>query len=73
MEYCEKGDLSQYLERIGSQMEISEQRLQKIIVQICSALNYIHDKNIVHADLKPQNILLSGKDYDVKLADFGIS
>jgi serine/threonine protein kinase len=27
MEYCEKGDLSQYLERIGSQMEISEQRL----------------------------------------------
>ena len=53
MEYCEKGDLSQYLERIGSQMEISEQRLQKIIIQICSALNYIHDKNIVHADLKP--------------------
>jgi serine/threonine protein kinase len=37
------------------------------------ALGYIHKKNIIHGDLKPQNILLSGKDYDVKLADFGIS
>ena len=40
---------------------------------MCIALNYIHKKNIIHGDLKPQNILLAGKDYDVKLADFGIS
>jgi len=28
---------------------------------------------IIHADLKPQNLLMSGKDYDLKLTDFGVS
>ena len=54
-------------------MDIPEFRLWKFFIQMRVALNYIHKKNIIHGDLKPQNILLSGKDYDVKLADFGIS
>ena len=40
---------------------------------MCVALEFIHKKGVVHADLKPQNILLQGRDYDIKLTDFGIS
>jgi len=53
--------------------ELGENRIWKFFLQICSALLCIHEKGIVHADLKPQNLLISGRDYDLKLTDFGIS
>lgn len=33
----------------------------------------MHKKKVVHADLKPSNLLLMGKELDIKVADFGIS
>lgn len=54
------------------QMEVPEWRVWKFIIQMSLALEHIHGKGIIHADLKPQNILLTGKDYDIRLADFGV-
>lgn len=53
--------------------QLGEARIWRFLIQICQALEVIHDKGIVHADLKPQNVLLSGTNYDPKLTDFGIS
>ena len=41
--------------------------------QICLGLDYIHKKNILHRDLKTQNILLCQNKKVAKIGDFGIS
>lgn len=43
-----------------------------IMLQLCDAVHEIHSKNIVHRDIKPQNIYYSS-DGSIKLGDFGIS
>lgn len=73
MEYCEKGDLSDYMRRVTANMEIPEWKVWRFIIQLLLALNHLHKHNIVHSDLKPSNIFLAGKDCNVKLGDFGTS
>jgi O-acetyl-ADP-ribose deacetylase (regulator of RNase III) len=51
---------------------INEEETTSIIKQICESLIYIHDKGIVHRDIKPGNMLLF-EGGTVKLADFGIA
>lgn len=47
--------------------------LDKFITQLLSALKYLHERQILHLDLKPDNILITGVNNDVKLVDFGFS
>ena len=43
-----------------------------VLLEICRGLRYAHQKNIIHRDMKPDNILLARKG-EVKLCDFGIA
>ena len=53
--------------------ELGESKVWQFFLQICLALEFIHEKGIVHADLKPSNLLLTGRENLLKLTDFGVS
>uniref|UniRef100_A0A8C5NAE2 non-specific serine/threonine protein kinase n=1 Tax=Gouania willdenowi TaxID=441366 RepID=A0A8C5NAE2_GOUWI len=71
MDYCEGGDLFQ---KINSQkaMLFPEEQILDWFVQICLALKHVHDRKILHRDIKSQNIFLT-KEGTVQLGDFGIA
>ncbi len=56
MEYCNGGDLADYLQAKGT---LSEDTIRVFLQQIAAAMRILHSKGIIHRDLKPQNILLS--------------
>lgn len=53
MEYCEKGDLNEYISRFGVSMDIPESRIWKVIIQMLLALEFIHGNGVIHSDIKP--------------------
>ncbi|XP_073231587.1 serine/threonine-protein kinase pdik1l-B-like [Porites lutea] len=67
MEYCAGGNLNKRLHRPSS--DIVNVKWMK---QAASALDYLHEQNVVHRDLKTENVLLTETE-DVKLADFGLA
>jgi len=53
----------------------SERQVVRLMRQILDGLVYLHEINVAHLDIKPQNLVLTGQfpDCEVKLCDFGIS
>ncbi|XP_046946000.1 serine/threonine-protein kinase ULK2 isoform X3 [Lynx rufus] len=78
MEYCNGGDLADYLQAKGT---LSEDTIRVFLHQIAAAMRILHSKGIIHRDLKPQNILLSYANrrksnvsgIRIKIADFGFA
>ena len=72
MEYCKGGELFNYIIR---KKHLSEKQSCKFFHEIIDALEYLHIQNIVHRDIKPQNILLDtlNNETTLKIIDFGIS
>ncbi|XP_042190672.1 serine/threonine-protein kinase Nek5 isoform X2 [Callorhinchus milii] len=72
MEYCDGGDL---MHKISGQrgVAIAEEQVLDWFVQICLGLKHIHDRKILHRDIKTQNIFLCNNGVTVKLGDFGIA
>ncbi|NXG27177.1 NEK5 kinase, partial [Dromaius novaehollandiae] len=72
MEYCDGGDL---MKRINMQHGVlfDEDQILNWFVQIALGLKHIHDRKILHRDVKAQNIFLSNNGKVAKLGDFGIA
>jgi serine/threonine protein kinase len=69
MEYIEGQDLKKLI-RAGAPFTV--ERALHIGIQICAGVGYAHRAGLVHADVKPQNILVTADDH-VKVTDFGIA
>jgi calcium/calmodulin-dependent protein kinase I len=71
MELMEGGEL---YEEIVKRKTFTEKDAAEIVRQLCEALAYLHERGIVHRDLKLENLLLKKKGgLEIKLADFGLS
>lgn len=66
MAYCSQGALTKKIQKL------TEFELWKLIHDVASGLAYLHDKDVVHQDIKPDNILIDNYGNYV-ITDFGIS
>ncbi|KAI9484757.1 kinase-like domain-containing protein [Zychaea mexicana] len=88
MEYCSMGDLSQYIKQKRTSKSarrssggLSERLARHFLKQLADALQFLRSRNLVHRDIKPQNLLLiPGNEEDpdsnmplLKVADFGFA
>jgi len=78
-EICQGGDLLAKLNKIGRATEFEAKYIMK---QLISSVNYIHERNIIHGDIKMENIMIDYESmcpknnqykYEIKLIDFGSS
>ncbi|XP_034549503.1 serine/threonine-protein kinase Nek5-like isoform X2 [Notolabrus celidotus] len=72
MEYCDGGDL---MKKINTQRGVffTEEQVVHWFLQICLGLKHIHDRKVLHRDIKAQNIFLTNGGMKAKLGDFGIA
>lgn len=69
MEFCSGGDLMQRI-RQQNRLLFSEEQILKWFAQMCLGTKHIHDKRVLHRDLKSKNIFLTDSG-TVKVGDFG--
>ena len=73
MEYCDGGDLSEFIQRNKeTHFLLKEDLIWNIFLKITIGLATMHQLNILHRDLKPQNIFLTKK-LEVKIGDLGVA
>ena len=67
-EFIEGKSLAEHV-RVGT---LNEKEIKSLLVDICDALNYMHQRGIFHCDLKPENILVTTNDCHPKIIDIGL-
>ena len=69
MEYLAGGSLA---DKLKDHKPLSNYKVHKYLVQILDGLDFLHQRNIYHSDIKPANILFTEQD-NIKICDFGIA
>ncbi len=69
MEYVDGQDLKTLIRQKG---RLSADKALSITIQVCAGVGHAHKAGLIHCDIKPQNVLVTG-DGRVKVADFGIA
>lgn len=69
MEYLNGGDCAALVKTLGG---LPEDWARNYIAEVILGLEYLHDRGVVHRDLKPDNLLIDAKGH-LKLTDFGLS
>ena len=67
-EYIDGKTLAEHV-RVGT---LNEKQIKSVLIDICDALNYMHQHGIMHCDLKPENVLVTTADGRVKIIDIGL-
>ena len=68
MEYVDGRTLAEYLAE-----KPASPALQRVFDQLLSATDYLHKAGVIHNDMKPENILITRSNHDVRLIDFGFA
>jgi hypothetical protein len=69
LQLCEGGDFRKY--RLSN--ELGQQKILSFSMQIIEALEFMHKNNVIHRDLKPDNILMNKEQNQLLICDFGCS
>ena len=69
--FCEMGDMYTKIHKQKGEY-FPEEQILLWIAQLCLALSYVHDKQILHRDIKTQNIFIQNE-HTIRIGDFGIA
>lgn len=69
LEYLSGGDLA----RACRENDLNLRKSLNYLEQVCAGLGHAHKCGVIHRDIKPQNLLLTGDRQTVKIADFGVA
>mmetsp|Transcript_69247 Transcript_69247/g.122511 ORF Transcript_69247/g.122511 Transcript_69247/m.122511 type:complete len:427 (+) Transcript_69247:85-1365(+) len=73
MDYADGGDLHQRIQKKKQSGQVfPEEKITRWLTEATLALKYLHDKHVLHRDLKSQNLFLTSQDR-LRIGDFGIS
>ena len=71
MVFCELGDMYTKIHKQKGEY-FPEEQILLWLAQLCLALSYVHDKQILHRDIKTQNIFIQNE-HTIRIGDFGIA
>ncbi|KAK3285102.1 hypothetical protein CYMTET_7268 [Cymbomonas tetramitiformis] len=72
MDYCDGGDLYELLQKQKGKL-VDEEQILDWFVQLCLAMKHVHDRKILHRDLKGQNVFMCAGGKMLKVGDFGVA